>query len=265
MNLKDRYEGYRTFRICFSNPTEELIERMDNGSLIESMQGINNEAMSETLEPLPSLIEKVLGYDTLSPKEHLEGQYTSIFVYPAYFAPYETVYLENTISAKPFLYGEVADIVKEEYLSAGFKIFSYGDMPDNISNELAFMEYLIGMEGRNSENAQKWRKMEVTFLSEHLLKWVPRLLEEMGTGIEYWRDYGSYLCEDRFCKERTQTNLVPGKLFERACDVRDCRVRISDYPDGIVLGLKFYYIMGKLLGHFLDKEAKLIDTELLRV
>lgn len=96
-------------------------------------------------------------------------------------------------------------------------------------------------------------------------KTISSKLEEMETGIEYWRDYGSCLCEDRFCKERTQTNLVPGKLFERVCGVMDCRVRISDYPDGIVPGLKFYYIMGKLLGHFLDKEAKLIDTELLRV
>jgi len=40
MKLKDRYEAYRTFRMCFSNPTEELIEKMEDGSLLESMQNI---------------------------------------------------------------------------------------------------------------------------------------------------------------------------------------------------------------------------------
>jgi len=263
MKLKDRYEAYRTFRMCFSNPTEELIEKMEDGSLLESMQNITEKTMAKTLKPLPSLVEEILGYGTVSPKEHLEGQYTSLFVYPAYFAPYETVYLKQSISAKPFLYGDLGDIVRNEYLSAGFRIFDGVDMPDHISHELAFLEYLTGMEYREresgSEGAQKWHRKEAKFLSEHLLRWALQFLEEMRTGIEYWRDYGSYMCEDRFCKKRVQTGIVPGKLLERACGNAKCNVRISDYPDGTVPGLEFYSVIGRLLGTFLDRDAILIN------
>ncbi len=236
---------YAAFMRCFTYPDAELVESL--GRLVGVLSHLGMRGERDAAEGLRRAAEGVMEYGVVSPLEHLQGQFSALFVYPAYFAPYESVYLGRSYSAKPFLVGEVVEGVERAYSEYGYSLWWAEETADHLANELGFMRFL-------AEGAEEVAQAE--FLGRHLLRWVPELVREMEQGVEYWRTYGRYICEDRFCKRREQTLEVPPKLLERACGVVECGVRVSDYPGGVPPGVDFYLNAARLLRGFLRAEAE---------
>ncbi len=242
-----RAEVYAAFRRCFTYPDEGFVKSLRSGELLECLSASEVRADRASVEAFLSAVGGVLGCEETSPLEHLQGQYSALFIYPAYFAPYESVYLGRSYSAKPFLTGEVLERVERLYREHGYRKKLRDETADHLANELGFVEHLL--EKGEVEKAK-------SFLRGHLLLWVPELVEEMEQGTAYWRSYGRYICEDRFCRRREQTEAVPAWLLERACR-RECGLRVSDYPEGVPAGVEFYLASARLLLGFLKAEAGL--------
>jgi TorA maturation chaperone TorD len=95
--------------------------------------------------------------------------------------PYESVYT----SPMRLLMQDARDKVLEAYQSEGIvKAPDFSDPEDHLALELSFMVYLNGRamelfgEGKNEEGLSYLRK-QLSFLTEHLLNWVPTLCSDI--------------------------------------------------------------------------------------
>ncbi|MEM3629734.1 MAG: molecular chaperone TorD family protein [Candidatus Bathyarchaeia archaeon] len=86
-----------------------------------------------------------------------------------------------------YLYSDVVDKLSEMYLEEGLiKSPDFKEPEDHIALELHFMAHLcrkaiISLNGEKRQDLLKYLKIQKTFLAEHLLKWAPRLAEDIIT------------------------------------------------------------------------------------
>lgn len=170
----------------FAYPDQELVTVvLKSGALVELLWGL-----SQVLEtPHLSLSEMgdwaIQHTDTVL-LEELSIDYTRLFVtgMPRVIAPpYESVYLNQGL-----LMGEVVSGVLSAYREAGLAIQdSYDDLPDHLSAELEFMQFLSQAEKDaqgigDAVTSELWRHRQIHFLSEHLGRWAPECLEKISSG-----------------------------------------------------------------------------------
>jgi len=107
--------------------------------------------------------------------DRMQSEYLAIFDVGRKISPYETEYITEKISRKPF---ELADI-GGFYTAFGFGVHETRrnkEAPDHISIELEFMAILewkveYAREKKENENAEIVRAAKLKFLEDHLLKW----------------------------------------------------------------------------------------------
>ncbi|MCP4339233.1 MAG: hypothetical protein GY799_10175 [Desulfobulbaceae bacterium] len=107
--------------------------------------------------------------------ERIQSEYLAIFDVGRKISPYETEYITEKVSRKPF---ELADIAGF-YTAFGFAVHETRknkEAPDHISIELEFMAILewkteYAREKKEDENATIVSGAKLKFLKDHLLKW----------------------------------------------------------------------------------------------
>jgi TorA maturation chaperone TorD len=170
---------------------------------------ITNDILSDAKREFPSIVEKIPILRNKKIEEYFKNFLRALFEsnlktlsvdYAALFlggkegliCPSESSYLENRI------YGEKTLEVIKFYIQQGFvKEDSFSDPDDHISIEFAFMSLLgsrffniIKNEGQNSLKAYELAKVQLNFLSEHLLKWIPIWAKEVEhfSETEFYRN-----------------------------------------------------------------------------
>ena len=107
--------------------------------------------------------------------ERVQSDYLACFDVGRLISPYETEYISEKVSRKPF---ELADIAGF-YTAFGFGVHETRrnkEAPDHISIELEFMAILewkteYAREKKEEENASIVSEAKLKFLQDHLLKW----------------------------------------------------------------------------------------------
>lgn len=109
--------------------------------------------------------------------ERLQEEYTALFVSGAHgrsCPPYESAY-----AGGPGLEsGLIGADVEAVYASVGMGVVATGELPDHLAVELEFLSFLCGKEASNADprGEDAWRACQHAFLSEHLLRWLPRFV-----------------------------------------------------------------------------------------
>ncbi|MHC4587218.1 MAG: molecular chaperone TorD family protein, partial [Planctomycetota bacterium] len=107
--------------------------------------------------------------------EEIKSEYLSIFDVGRKISPYETEYMTEKLSRKPF---ELADIAGF-YTAFGFSVneeMRHKEALDHISIELEFMAILewkeqYALENGQEQNAKIVRDAKLKFLQDHLANW----------------------------------------------------------------------------------------------
>ncbi|ODS35305.1 hypothetical protein BEH94_08805 [Candidatus Altiarchaeales archaeon WOR_SM1_SCG] len=154
-NSKIRAEIYGLLSEAYSEPTQEFAEEVMNGKFYEKLKNCFS-IIGIKIDEIP---EKY-GYSDL-----LED-YTGIFLEPSmpFIPAYESIY-----RSEKQVMGNTTVIVKKFYENCGFK--SSIELPDHISNELKFMEFLC---------KNKDEEIQGKFLSEHLLEWAHNFCDDLS-------------------------------------------------------------------------------------
>ena len=125
--------------------------------------------------------------------QKLAVEYWALFDVPGkrYIAPYESVYLRDSMDAsgKPtgLVYGPSTYGVIQAYQQAGVEISpEFLDLPDHIGMELEFLRFLCEQEAKRwqeseSEEALKYLNWQSEFLKAHLALWVDALCDKMAS------------------------------------------------------------------------------------
>ena len=178
---------YRFLGQAYSYPEPALVESLAKDGLWDQVRA-SEEALNlgarQTIDEMQAAIEQYCD-DTQKLLADLEVEYTYLFInavprVPA--PPYESVYL-----GQGSLMGEPVSEVLRAYREAGLIISErYYALPDHVAAELEFMFYLLRQEAMAAESspeevADVWRRRRDRFLSEHLLKWLPLLVERIAS------------------------------------------------------------------------------------
>jgi len=175
-----RYRVYRTLgQFFFAGPTAETISWLQE--LVESLDV--EEGDDEELRQGLSLLQKVLKTAGSETMKSWQLAFTSLFLGPGPSPAhlYESVYRSPT----HLVMGDTTYEVREFYLEHGVEMKQLNSLPDDhLGAELEFMAYLIGqvLSAGRTKDAEKINALEAAqarFLAEHLLLWVPGLVEEV--------------------------------------------------------------------------------------
>jgi len=191
--LKDRETIYFFLgRICEKEIDEKLLDNLlackeilkDNSIVKSGSTDVKN-----GFEELYSYLSGLSGEKEKLNKTVLElaVDYADLFLGVGHFRnkgegiphPSESTYLGG------YLYGDVVEKIFEAYLEEGLvKSPDFNEPEDHIALELYFMAHLCRkantcLESGMYQDLLKCLNMQKTFLDEHLLKWAPRLAEDI--------------------------------------------------------------------------------------
>ena len=129
--------------------------------------------------------------------EDLSVEYARLFLGPGkHISPHESVHHQREDGQWGQLWGKSTVEVRKFIEAAGLTYETeYQGLPDNISVELEFMQKLIEREAQalaenDEESILKCRKIERSFMEEHLIQWVPRFCDQVAKEAEnpFYRD-----------------------------------------------------------------------------
>ncbi len=154
-------------RMFVEEPPFELAEDIAKGKLIFQQTSSFDRDFAEGLYLFSKFAQT--NKDPVNIHEILSGEYTRLFIGPApAMFPYESRYLEGSIMGKSLIR------IKELYRQAGLnKVQEYHEPEDHIAVELGFMGHLC------RERSDGSLRMQMDFLDNHLLKWVPLFCDEL--------------------------------------------------------------------------------------
>jgi TorA maturation chaperone TorD len=163
-----RMEAFRLLSECYFLPQAPLSENLEN--LERNMVNV--------CEPVVGFIQCMRkAFAASADLEPLKVDFSKLFVgpYRLFAAPYESVYLDGERK----ILGDSTLDVKSRYREAGLDTAkNFKDVPDHIAAELEFMYYLIFKEieafcGSDTETAIGFIQKQKSFLTDHLMAWVP--------------------------------------------------------------------------------------------
>lgn len=176
-----RREAYRCLGMSFTSPSQDFFPNAQDFNDYKLFIESTNPDAADAAEKLR------LSLDQYSP-ELLLIEYSRLFVGPFHIPapPYGSVYLEDG----GMVMGQSTVKVTEFYRESGLKIDEgFHDVPDHISVELEFMQYLChkqwdaAVEG-DEDLASSIVARQKIFLETYLIDWVPRFTERMLEGTE---------------------------------------------------------------------------------
>lgn len=88
--------------------------------------------------------------------------------------PYESAYAPGGALEA----GAVASEIAATYLAVGLAPRT-GEEPDHLAVELEFLSFLCGEEAASAPDSDAWRRLQRTFLDEHLLRWLPAFARDV--------------------------------------------------------------------------------------
>ena len=160
---------YRILAMAFSPP------KADASSLYEALLQAHALLLSTGSPPEPEKPSEKPSFSTIA-KEHLK-----LFVGPGHVPcpPYEAVYRKDRPDfEKGLVMGPSTADVRRAYLAAGLDISkTYTDLPDHITAEMEFMQFLCTEETRleqecKEEEVTKMKSMQREFHRNHIEPWV---------------------------------------------------------------------------------------------
>jgi len=160
---------YRILAAAFSPPNE------DTDSLYNALIETHVSLESTKTSPEPTHASENPNL-TARAKEHLR-----LFVGPGHIPcpPYEAVHRKDRPDfERGLVMGPSTADVRRAYLAAGLEISkTYTDLPDHISAEMEFMQFLCAEESRlelqgKKEEAAKMKNMQREFHKNHIEPWV---------------------------------------------------------------------------------------------
>ncbi|MEM1717588.1 MAG: molecular chaperone TorD family protein [Candidatus Bathyarchaeia archaeon] len=124
--------------------------------------------------------------------------------------PSESVYI------KGYLYSNLSEKVFEEYLEEGLvKSPDFKEPEDHIALELHFMAHLcrkaiVSLESGRSQDLLKYLKKQKAFMLEHLLRWAPKLAEDIieNANTLFYRAIGKILKEFLRMEEKSIDEFI---------------------------------------------------------
>jgi TorA maturation chaperone TorD len=191
--LKDRETIYSFLgRMCEKEIDEKLLDNLlackeilKDNSIVKS----DSSDVKNGFEELHSYLAVLSGEREKLSKAVLElaVDYADLFLGVGHFRnkgegiphPSESTYLGG------YLYGDVVEKIFEAYLEEGLvKSPDFNEPEDHIALELYFMAHLCRkantcLESGTYQDLLKCLKTQKAFLDEHLLKWAPRLAEDI--------------------------------------------------------------------------------------
>jgi TorA maturation chaperone TorD len=185
---------YRILAMAFSPPKADTVGLYD--ALLQAHASLQSSGAG--LEEIDAS-EKV-SFAALA-KEHLR-----LFVGPGHVPcpPYEAVYRKDRPDfEKGLVMGPSTADVRRAYLAAGLNVSeTYTDLPDHISAEMEFMQFLCAEETRlaqkgNKEEATKIKRMQKEFHRNHIEPWVGDFADCIlrSTASPFYRETANVLRE----------------------------------------------------------------------
>lgn len=162
-----RSQLYALFSLVYRRePQEEFLDLLSDPKV--------QTAFSDSGLELPKMAEK-----RNKALEELAVEYTRLFLGPGpHVSPHESVFSEG--EGRGLLWGPETADVKRFMEASGLKLDeSSSFIPDHVTVELEFMQWLSGSEAQawekgDEETARECLKGEIKFLDEHLGKWFPK-------------------------------------------------------------------------------------------
>ena len=118
--------------------------------------------------------------------EELAVEYTRLFLGPGrHVSPHESVHHPRDDGQWGSFWGKSTVEVKKLIESTGLDYKdAYKGMPDHISVEFEFMQQVIlreekAWEEADTETASACRQLEIKFIAEHLVRWIPTFCDEV--------------------------------------------------------------------------------------
>ncbi|MBI2915100.1 MAG: molecular chaperone TorD family protein [Firmicutes bacterium] len=115
--------------------------------------------------------------------EELAVEFARLFLGPGrHFPPYESVWVGNVNSSPEgggLLFGPQAVAVRREIDGLGLAVLAdRGVLPDHIGIELQLVAFMaeqeaVSWETGDRDAADRWRARQISFLDDHILRWVP--------------------------------------------------------------------------------------------
>lgn len=183
---------YHLLAVCFSQPSESLVNSILNGTLVQSMQLVadleKDAKLDHALKEIDAFRSDNQGRDASEVLMDMKVAYSRLFVGPGHVeaAPYESVYYsKDSDNPDGLVMGKAAVDAKHRYLAAGIQLQDdFHDLPDHIAVELEFMANLCSRENQKpvSENGvvlDSLAEMEADFLDQHLALWIPLFADQV--------------------------------------------------------------------------------------
>jgi len=166
------------YRMYLEEPPRELANDLVKGEFpFPDLESLNKE-MAEGFEMIKSYAS---GKEVGEIYEDLVDEFTLLFIGPYNLPvqPYETIWVDEKMAGQSLL------SLKNDYREAGIsKSKAYPEPEDHIAFELMFMHHLceIGLSAKDDEKLVKTLQIQIDFMDNHIMKWVPDFCEKM---IEY--------------------------------------------------------------------------------
>lgn len=172
----DKAKAFKFMSLAFAYPNEAFVP-----ALKEAAKELAGHA-----ETKADLIESFEYAD----RELLQAEYTRLFIngYPdTPCLPYESVRLEQR------MHGEASVAVQAEYQAWGLSVDA--GLIDHISTEFEYLAFLSSIPSAEPSLSAKAEASFELFLREHLCRWVPALISELGRSakMECYRSLSSLM------------------------------------------------------------------------
>lgn len=183
--LAERKTIYFIFALLYDGNIDKALEIIRENELLEHFERYSeNEFLSTGSSKMIKEIDE--NSDNSNYKDLILDDHQRLFVGPdEILAPL----WESAYKAKDkLLFGEVELEVREFYNSYGLDIKA-NEPADHLPLELSFMSHLCNIDGEdNLENIIKCLEKQLNFLKEHLLSWIPLLVENVSENSEtkFW-------------------------------------------------------------------------------
>jgi TorA maturation chaperone TorD len=201
---KARSLFWRALALAYDEMTEQWVEGLLNGAVIAALSqvqrclGPDKDRFAGGLEVMRQFVTQQQDRDTHEILRDLKVEYARLFIGPgAVLAPArESAYRDWDPSSGTATVQDLwAACVEAAYRRHGLSLYPcHRDLPDHVATELVFMYFLSRQEGEawekgQAETAKEFRRAQLRFLREHLVRWLPDFCERVQNATRsnvYW-------------------------------------------------------------------------------